>query len=355
MTFSYEEKLISGRFKPYYRVQKDLPKDKTIGAIVKNFREKIYLPQQEPCAACDGTEFVIISKSGRYRIPHDTSICKSCGLVQTNPRMRKEDYIDYYENHYRALKGQNNPSDAFFESQIERGRDVFNFIDVEKNLSSKNSLVIDVGCGAGGMLVPFQEKGCEIIGLDLNEGFIEYGRKKGLNLVMGTLKDLKPIPKADLIIYSHVMEHISDPNEELKIIKKYLKKNGMLYIAVPGLYHELNNRKRSFMNYLHISHVYHFTLATLSHLLSRHGFKMIKGTEDVCGVFKLDEKAQKQDFTLQKSHKEILKDIKKKERKWLSFELSSSPIRVKRIILEALLELRLLYIVRDLTRLFRKK
>ena len=42
---------------------------------------------------------------------------------------------------------------------------------------SPGSLVLEIGCGEGGNLVPFAEKGCQVYGIDISAGKIDNARK----------------------------------------------------------------------------------------------------------------------------------------------------------------------------------
>ena len=56
--------------------------------------------------------------------------------------------------------------------------------------------------------------------------------------------------KADIIIYSHVFEHILDLDKELDAIKSHLKPEGILYIEVPGIKYVHNTYEMNFLKYL---------------------------------------------------------------------------------------------------------
>ena len=77
----------------------------------------------------------------------------------------------------------------------------------------KPGKVLDVGCSSGGMLQIFKEAGYDVTGMDYDKDRVAYGVKKGLNLFEGDAFDVEG--KFDLIIYSHVLEHILDLKGEL--------------------------------------------------------------------------------------------------------------------------------------------
>ena len=152
------------------------------------------------------------------------------------------------------------------------------------DLLPNNSRVLDVGCGMGGLLVPFKENNFSIYGVDYGSDYVEYGKSKNLNLGIGGIKDVNK--KFDVIIYSHVLEHILDLQSELFEIKKRLNKKGVLYIEVPGVLN-LNNDYRNDLNrYFQNAHTYNFSLITLKNVLTSNGFELICGNENVESLFK---------------------------------------------------------------------
>ena len=237
------------------------------------------------CEVCNGNSSEIISKFDRYGLPYESNFCKSCGLVFTSPRFSSDSYRLFYNDYYRkiyykGLKSKNH----FYENQVNKGEKILKIISQKVNLNNINS-VLEVGCGMGGILVPFLNNGKEVFGVDLGSEYIEFGRAQNLNLRVGNIKDSK-LKKYDLIIYCHVFEHILNLKEELYEIKKRLSPKGYLYIEIPGL---LNlegygyDLKRFFQN----AHTYNFTLITLENTLKICGFNLIYGNEKVQSIFEL--------------------------------------------------------------------
>ena len=53
------------------------------------------------CNFCGGNDYKILSKKGTDDLDLISVICKKCGLIFINPRMKKEGYALYYEKEYR--------------------------------------------------------------------------------------------------------------------------------------------------------------------------------------------------------------------------------------------------------------
>lgn len=243
------------------------------------------------CVVCGNKNFELLSEKDRYGLYVPTVICKDCGLVQTNPRMNQKSYNEFYDSEYRRLyTGEDICSEAFFKNQQFQGKAIFDLIEKYIGKPLENKFVVEIGTGAGGILQIFKDIGNKVFGLDLGSEYINYGKSKGLNLKVGTIDDIKKLKlKPDLVIYSHVLEHILDPVRELKKLRENLKPTSLLYIEVPGIKNLIKSYNQDFLTYLQNAHVYHFSLKTLKNIGRKAGFSCVYGNEGINSIFKTDK------------------------------------------------------------------
>lgn len=99
--------------------------------------------------------------------------------------------------------------------------------------------VLELGCGAGNLLLPFAQKGWLVFGVDIAPYAIEWAREKhqGGSAWFGvgdvTKELLFDIPRADLVIDGHCLHCIigeEDRQMFLKNARKYLKADGYFLI-----------------------------------------------------------------------------------------------------------------------------
>jgi hypothetical protein len=127
-----------------------------------------------------------------------------------------------------------------------------------------------------------------VIGIDLGSEYVAYGRDThGLDLRVCMLKDLALDFTPDLVIYSHVMEHILHPLDEMKSIASVSAAETLVYIEVPGLKNIHKGYSMDVMKYYQNAHSYHFTLGSLRYLMESAGFGLVSGTEYVRSIFSL--------------------------------------------------------------------
>jgi len=95
-----------------------------------------------------------------------------------------------------------------------------------------------------------------------------------------TTKDIANESKWDTIVSLHALEHSNDLDRTMEQIKSLLAPEGRIIIAVPNL-EGLGYQKQG-MDWVWaqppLLHIFHFTAAGLSSLLSRHGFSDIEIT-----------------------------------------------------------------------------
>lgn len=261
----------------------------------KKFEDKIksgeYEFEKVNCQICNSSIFHELSEKDRYGLKMSVVICKECGLIQTNPRMNETSYSEFYKNEYRKI--YENDKDAIqreFVKEVSRGRDIFEYIKKNTDVKLNDKFVVEIGTGAGGILQKFQNEGNRVLGVDYGHEYIEYGKKKNLNLKVGSIEILEQEKeKPDIVILSHVVEHFLEPIQILTRIRNLLNKESLVYIEVPGIKNLENSYEQDFLKYLQNAHVYHFTLDTLKNCCCKAGLLCLKGNEIINSIFKTGE------------------------------------------------------------------
>jgi hypothetical protein len=292
------------------------------------------------CAVCNKRNFESISEKDRYGFRMDVVVCQICGLVQTNPRMNQESYNKFYNTEYRSIYiGTEKPTEDFFNRQrLNIGRKIFDFITAHTDAADlKDKFVFEIGCGAGGILKFFEDKGCRVKGIDLGEEYLEYGRMQhGLDLEVGSLSDfvLRLKDKPDIIIYSHVLEHILNLEDQLSLVRKIMHPETLLYIEVPGLRNLHQTYENDLLFYLQNAHVYHFTKTSLLNVMAKNRFDVLICNEYVRGVFKI---SQNENSAIVNEYPQIMHYLKRVERIRTLFPIP--PYRIKHLTKQLIYQL----------------
>ncbi len=95
--------------------------------------------------------------------------------------------------------------------------------------------LLDIGCGDGYVLKLAEELGWDAEGVDFDTRAVANARCKGLKVRLGQLADQRiPDDSFDLILMSHVIEHVHHPLATLSEIRRVLRAGGTLMLATPN-------------------------------------------------------------------------------------------------------------------------
>ena len=279
-------RLLSSR---YHTLSKPaLPLNQNQAAAIESFRRRLadgaYQFEQVTCP-CGSSLSELVAQRDRYALPVTTHICRSCGLMWTSPRMTEQSLAAFYATEYRPIYvGCVEAPEEFFAGQVRRGKHVNAFVSPHLPASGRRT-VFDIGCGAGGLLVPFVDAGWQAFGCDFDEQYLGRGRAEGLHLEQGDASVLRKHGPADLIILSHVLEHLSDPERSLQQISSLTTDGAYLYVELPGVLF-IHRQYRDLLRFLQNAHLYHFTSRTLSALMAQAGFSLVEGNEEIRAVYR---------------------------------------------------------------------
>jgi len=92
---------------------------------------------------------------------------------------------------------------------------------------------LDVGCGSGFIVKQMGDRGWNAVGIEPGEWGQIAAKEKKLNIVKGFLTKETFQTKFDVISATDVLEHQANPIEFIKVIKFYLKPEGLLILSLP--------------------------------------------------------------------------------------------------------------------------
>ena len=117
-----------------------------------------------------------------------------------------------------------------------RGRRRIFFDLMRSELGAPTDLdILEIGCGAGGMLSPLSEFG-HVTALDISHESMQYVRSRGFDHVLTASGYELPFPdnSFDLIALFDVIEHIPDDQRVLDEVNRVVKPGGHVFISVPA-------------------------------------------------------------------------------------------------------------------------
>ncbi|NCQ97448.1 MAG: class I SAM-dependent methyltransferase [Microcystis wesenbergii Mw_QC_S_20081001_S30D] len=212
---------------------------------------------------------------------YDILCCDRCGFVYADTTVSQKDYdifyakLSKYEDKKTATGGGESPYDA---ARLQKTAEC-----IAGFLPDKSVRILDIGCANGGLLGYLKKLGYNnLCGLDPSPACVEntkqlYGIEAYAGSIFTPPQDLGDF---DVVILSHVLEHIQDLASALSNFKNLLGKNGVLYAEVPDAKKYLDFYVSPF-HYFDTEHINHFSLKFLERLLIPAGFTLIgKGEKE---------------------------------------------------------------------------
>jgi SAM-dependent methyltransferase len=278
-----------GRFRRLGEPRVELPPS-ALSALDEAHQKLVEHPDAVVIGCLCGTSADIrVAICDRHGLPLSLVLCRSCGLIRANPQPNAEQLAWFYSRVYRGLYGPFAANEgALFDGKRWKGRLVLAALQ-SAGVSLPSGPVVDLGCGGGWTLAAFSEAGHTCIGFDFDERWIGIGQKRGLDLRLGGAEQARRAQvQAGLLILSHVLEHVLDPENELRQLRPLLMASGLLYIEVPHTRRiggvALRNDS---LRYWQRAHLWDFQRSHLSSLAERAGYDVLWSSEDENSVFLL--------------------------------------------------------------------
>ena len=199
--------------------------------------------------------------------------CKKCGLGISDPFLNRKEIESFHDiGPYRDKKGRR--FNKFIEYLVNffcrsRARRIIKYKSVGK--------ILDIGSGSGLLLSILKDKGWLTVANEINKKTANVIKKNyGLSVLQGDINNCKIKNNTfDVVNISHVLEHMTDPFSVIKKCRLILKKNGLLFIAIPNSssLQAIIGRK----HWYHLClpyHLYHLTEKNLFDLLKKNNFEI---------------------------------------------------------------------------------
>ncbi len=96
-------------------------------------------------------------------------------------------------------------------------------------------LALEIGCGGGDLLMQMKEIGWKTIGIDFDPGAVAASMQRGLDVREGDLVAQSFTDASfDVVLMNHVLEHLPEPLNTMREIKRILRPRGRLILVTPN-------------------------------------------------------------------------------------------------------------------------
>lgn len=143
------------------------------------------------------------------------------------------------------------------------------------NSQSQKGKILDIGAGVGDFLSVAKQDGWETIGIEPSEKAKVIARKKGVAFVEKTTE--LENNSFDVITMWHVLEHVPDLEHQIAELKRLIKQNGTILIAVPNFNSFDANYYGKFWAAFDVPiHLWHFSKTAIQKLFEKVDLKLVK-------------------------------------------------------------------------------
>ncbi len=202
---------------------------------------------------------------------YEVVCCERCGFVYADTAVTQEDYDRFYASYSKyedkkiATGGGESASDARRLDETAAC--------IQSNLTTHDARILDIGCANGGLLARLKTLGFQnLCGFDLPPGCVENTKKLGIDAKFGSVTEHpKDAGVFDLIILSHVMEHLREVRAAVQGVEKLLKDGGQIYIEVPDASEYASHVVAPFQDF-NTEHINHFSILGMRNLMGQLGF-----------------------------------------------------------------------------------
>ncbi len=231
-----------------------------------------------PCPLCGSTDAKLIKKE---RESLEIVSCRECALIRVSPRLHRPEEVyqgnsDAYSEEFRMVRLGKFPHHR--DSNYLRDLKL-----IEDRKPSGNFL--DVGTNTGSFLRLARGRGWKLQGVEPSHALATLARSWwGLNITEGFIETLDlPTNHFDVVTMTDVFEHVVNPREVLRAIRRVIRPDGLLFIKVPnGRFNILKFQIRRLLgkknadDFDSYEHVVHYTEETLTKMLEASGFEPLE-------------------------------------------------------------------------------
>jgi 2-polyprenyl-3-methyl-5-hydroxy-6-metoxy-1,4-benzoquinol methylase len=160
-----------------------------------------------------------------------------------------------------------------------------------------NKHVLEVGCATGYLTKVLVERGCTVIGIEIDPEAAEVAEQWAERVVVGNIDEgdvwnYVKDESFDVVVMGDVLEHLREPLTSLRQAVRKLKPSGFVVTSLPNIAHGdvrialLNGRFRyNESGLLDRTHVHFFTLESIRQMMSEAGLVVVDTERVVMPLF----------------------------------------------------------------------
>jgi 2-polyprenyl-3-methyl-5-hydroxy-6-metoxy-1,4-benzoquinol methylase len=196
-------------------------------------------------------------------------------LLKTHPQPLAENLGKYYESedYISHTDGKRTLFEKLYHAVKQKAlRDKIQLIEGFK--PAKGNL-LDIGAGTGDFLVEAKNSGWQIMGIEPSDKAKTISVNKGVRFAEGSQS--LDTHSQDVITMWHVLEHVPDVEQQIIELKRILKPDGVLIVAVPNFKsYDAQHYGIYWAAYDVPRHLWHFSKTAIKKLFAEQNMDLVK-------------------------------------------------------------------------------
>jgi 2-polyprenyl-3-methyl-5-hydroxy-6-metoxy-1,4-benzoquinol methylase len=231
-------------------------------------------------------KFLIPSKN-KFHTGYDVVVCEKCGFAfaDNTPNLKqiKEYYREMSKKKFYLTQNINSKKEknSFYKKEMsQRFKQSFKNI---KLFTGKKSKILDVGCYTGELMLLLRKAGYKnIVGADPSPAAIKIAKERdNLDIIESNMYDGKVSGRYDVVLLTHVLEHIPDLRMFIEAVDKKMNSGGLIYIESPDANNFFISKSVRYLpehrepyQQFSMEHVNFFTKTSLYNLMTSLGYQL---------------------------------------------------------------------------------
>lgn len=202
-------------------------------------------------------------------------ICRVCGMAYASPIPEQEAYDRWYRESSKYSHASSGTGTGAQPWDDRRLADTASLL--LPFLPALGTHVVDLGCGGGGLLRHLAARGCtSLTGIDPAEACATMTDAiPGVRGVVGGLfSPAQDVAPADLLLLSHVLEHVRDTRRAVEALRPLMARQGRVWVECPDATRYTEYLVAPFLDF-NTEHINHFSERTLRRLFTEQGWTVI--------------------------------------------------------------------------------
>ncbi len=210
---------------------------------------------------------------GRRKISF--GICRSCGLIFQTESIERSKMIKSYKEMVTYVDNLTKPSKSKMKTVKRHVR------LIKSCFSEFPKKVLEISSMNSYNLKQFKKSGSnKIVSLEPSKRIAKLLKLEGIKVYNTTIEKLKTKDKYDLIILSHVLEHLYNPVKAIKQCFKIQKIDQKILVEIP-LFEQVQNYS---VGAFQIEHLHYFSESNIIEVITRGGYTIDKIQKIFTGI-----------------------------------------------------------------------